>query len=1323
MYSTCVQNLQQNNAAQRAVAVVTPLSPIGTTPVNVSDSSANVKMNERPVQETLHHQPNIPRSLVNQTGETNDPTRQNQPKSAEPRLNDGLCNLVGARSPVLADESTSQSCRTSSPQLESVVAEQNKSVPTEMQNELAEKTNQNCTITDKKTLDSLPFTEWSLDRLAALMVVIQHMEDGYQNKIRKTDPGRDILRLYWNGDCSKFSEAVDSGIYQSIMEEVYVYSPMNEPVILRQILNDARSKVLDDFHVLNHNEEPPKMTYKSSWLNLNENVDDIDKECGYSWFYRSSQNVPEHEADSLEATVVKGLDKQDVPNGTASLDNQFGAKSVVSAKSTSQSNYTNSPKPIHVVAEEQEIVLSSQMQVGSSETMLGNDCIILDKNVRCETFLKPSQELPVHVNEVETNKMVASATKMNVLPREIAGGCFANEMKECNSAAFPDKHKVSLLKTLPVLDKISTEEQISRQMLEGMAKNSASMVLALLSAHYKSPLAEHNRITDKVRQEKQILSENRSREQSPVPSNAQSPPVIDNFSPLFSEQQTNCQPNTVNPLKGMTNLVKTLEKRNASLRMHQKLIEKRVGLKRKHKPPSTTSKMDSSFGNRVGASSPILIDDSSSQSDCTIDTPTPSPDPQPCLSVQTNEWEIVEMDASSSVKLDVLTQEMAKQCFAEDEDIAATPKTPTLRLDDPFCNRAKSPMLGAGSTSQIDYAGPPKLYPVVAGPSKPQNESDEEMPEIDSVISDETLKCETNPKPSQELPVNMNEEEDVEMDASAFIKINVLTQEVAKQCFAGQLVQTGGSVSPVDYASPPMLHPVLADLSRVQSDEEMPEIDCVLSDKRCDADPKPGQELPVEMNEEEIVKLDSSVCIKINVLPHDLAKQCFGGQMIEDEDIFATNVQINMERLEETDGAKSPVLTTGSTSKSSCASPPKLNPVIEEPSQMQNKSNEEMPEIDCMLTDEIIKSETDPKASQELPVNKSEEVTEKIGSLDSIKINILPHGMAELWFAGEPEDKDFQKDLAVRVSAEDQVKAQVLELKLEKEVLPEDVKPKERIGDGQLESYCCLAKWFNSLEFGNDSLCTCQIKAELKEKEIKIEAHSTSLEVQMTTDNPGECKQVEMEEAALERTDDSEVTDDSEDEYPLLHDPTTEKTKIVKDTSSSEEVSKVETETSEQERNESPTKCVTNMTLMNEMVQDNPVPDLKSPMNEIEQDTPAPVLKTNTVCLALFGSSSGKRNKLKLTKRTKEKSSCEEPPKTLQVTISSYQKIQDKSESMKRKSVKADNDDMDRKERIQGASLQNLARRKTLPLDLVSGLDKNGLSSTSVRKPFGPSGN
>ncbi|XP_042571434.1 uncharacterized protein LOC109072714 isoform X2 [Cyprinus carpio] len=1521
MFSTCVQNLQPNNAAQRAVAIVPPLSPIGTAPVNVSDKSANMKMNVTPVQETVHHQPNIPLPLVandnlkNQTREPNNPTSEHQrPKPAEPRLNDGLCNVIGAKSPVLADESTGQSCCASSPKLKNVVAEQKESVQTQMQNELAEKTNKNCTITDKKTVepDTVHFIEWPLDRLQTLNAVINQMEVGDQKNIHKTDPWTDILKIYWNGDFHKFYEAVQSGIYQSIMEEVLVYSAMKEPVILRQIVNDARSKVSENFHVLKHNEEPPKMTYKSSWLNLNENVDDIDKESGYSWFYKPFQNVSEHEAqnlacetpsklqeatekpssirckqlpsevenkvptdkptsnneslhenvpvsfngqsssvtdincspmhncqvtevtnsqpiitNSLEAmiTVVKDLDKQGVPTGTSSLDDQFcndvGAKSVVSPKSTGQSDCTNSPKPIHVVTEEQVMELSSQMQVGFSEKMHNNGCAVPSKNVRCETLPKQSQELCAHMNEKETEKMYASATKL---------------IEQKVIAALLDKHKASLLNTPQVLDTISTEEQASRQRLKEKTKYPASTFLrTLLSAPYKPSLAERNQgateITDKVQEEHMSLEKSRndeSCEKSPVPLNAQSPPVIDKFSLKLNEQQTSCQPNTVNPLKGMTNLVRTLENWDVSLK-YQNSTGKHGGLKRKHKQLSRTSKQHNNFCNHVGAKSPMLTDESSSQSDCSSPltrSPVrfvpltqvqnessemiPNSDfdkavryetvPKPCqeLSVQTNEEMIVEMDASSSVKLVVLTQEVAKQYFAENKDIAATPKTATLRLDDPVCSQTKSPALADGSTSHFDYASPPKLYPVLAGPSQMQNESDEEMPEIECLLSSESVKCETDPKPSQELPVQMNEEDVDEMHASPPIRINVLSHKVAMHCFADQFMQdkdtatppvvvkqtncqsnivnpliaithlvravgkhqtgksdllknkhqtstatlslnkhffngdkspvlTDGSASPIGYASPLTLHPVLTEPSQVQSDEEMPEIASLLADKyvRCDTDPKQSQELPVQMNEEETVKLDTSACIKINVLPYEVAKQCFAGQMMENKDIAAppetihkacllnspqdtvsTKEQINMGRLEETDRAGSPRLTDGSTSQSICESPPKLYPVIAEPSQIQFKSSEEMPEIDCMLTDERVRCETDPKPSQERPVNMNEEETEKIDSLNSTKINVLPHEMAELWFASEMEEKDLQKDIAVHISTEDKVKGQVLELKSEKEVLLKDVKPKEwkyqSSGGESLESYCCLAKWFQTLECGNGSVCTCQIKAELRE-EIKTEAHSTSLEVQTKKDSPGECEQVEMDNAALERTDDSEATDDSEDEYPLLHDPSTDK---AKDISSSEEVSKVETETSEQKRNESPTECAANMDLMNEIEQDPPAPDLKS--------------KTNTVYLALYGSSSEKRNKLKRTKRYKEKVSCEEPPKTVQVTISSHQEIKDKDESNKCVETK-DEDAMVRQVRIRRAILQNMVQHKIFPLHSVFGLGKNGLSSTSVRKLLSPS--
>ncbi|XP_056127017.1 uncharacterized protein si:ch211-106e7.2 [Rhinichthys klamathensis goyatoka] len=667
--STCGQNI----AAQRAVAVVTPLSPIGTAPVNVSDKSANMKMNVRSVQEVVWHQPNIPHALEtnaklnNQKGEPIDPTSKHQrPKSAEPRLNDGLCH-VEAKSPIWTDESTDQSRRKSSPKLKSVVAEQKMSMPTQMQNETSEKINNNCTFTDKKTAETetIPVIEWPIDRLHTLIAMIQQIENGHQKNVQKTDAGRDILKLFWNGDFHKFYNAVQTGTYRSIMEEVYVYCPMTEPVILRQIKSDARSRVNKDFHVLKHNEEPPKMTYKSSWLNLNENVDDIEKECGYSWFYKSFQNAPDHEAQNSNGCTKEAQKVENkIPAEEPTLDNEclheslFNRQSppvtdadcsptrdcLVAGETNSQTN-TNSVKDMITVVKDLD-KKDVQTQMASSDDKFSND-------VGAQSVLSPkSTSQSDCTNSPKLNNVVAEQ------PHEIAEQCETSEMMEHNViAASPDKHETSFLNTSPEINKVQVEEQTS------LEKNM-----------YNESLCE----------------------KLPVHFNAHSPTVTDNCSLKLNlvEEQTSHQPNTINPLNGIINLVKTLKERDYLMKC-QKLYDKRSGLKRKPQHFSRTLRPNNRFCNGVGAKSPVLTSESSSQIVC----------------------------------------------------------------------RSLSHVV----EKQLDFV----LTQV-------QNESSE---------SDNGVRCEMNPKPSEELSVQMDEEEIAEMDASASIRINVLPHEVAEQCFAGQLME------------------------------------------------------------------------------------------------------------------------------------------------------------------------------------------------------------------------------------------------------------------------------------------------------------------------------------------------------------------------------------------------------------------------------------------------------------------------------------------------------------------------------------------------------
>lgn len=1314
--STCGQNI----AAQRAVAVVMPLSPIGTAPVTtLADKSANVKMNVRSVQEVVWHHPNIPHALETnanlnkQKGEPNDQTSKHQrPKSAEPRLNDGLCH-VGAKSPIWTDESTDQSRRTSSPKLKSVVAEQKMSVPTQMQNEPSEKMNNNCTFTDKKTAETetIPVIEWPLDRMHTLIDMVQQMENGHQKNVQKTDAGRDILKLFWNGDFRKFYNAVQTGIYQNIMQEVYAYCPMKEPVILRQIKSDARSRVSKDFHVLKHNEEPPKRTYKSSWLNLNENVDDIDKECGSSWFYKSFQNAPDHEAQNSNGCTkeARKVDNE-VPAEGPTLDNECLHESLFNRQSppvtdadcsptragqTNSQTNTNSLKDMITVVKDLD-KKDVQTQMVSSNDKFSND-------VGAQSVLSPKST---------SQSDCTYSPKLNVVaeqPHEMAEQCETSEMMEHNAiAASPDKHETSLLNTSLETNKVQVEQ---------------------------TPL------------EKNMDNES-LHEKLPVPFNAPSLTVTDNCSLKLNlvKEQTSCQPNTLNPLNGMKNLVTTLTKRDYLLRKHQKLFDKSSGWKRKHKHSSRILRLNNSFGNGVGTKSPVLTSESSSQSHsrspltishgvekqlefvsltqvqnessdcdnrlrCEI-----NPKPSEELSVQMDEEEIAEMDASNSIRINVLPHEVAEQYFAGQlmeeadgncplkvyeavEQINCPSNTfhPLEAMVDRFCNGAKRPAL-TGSTSQIDCSGPPKAHPVVAEPS--QMQFNEEMPEIDCVLTDEGVRCETDPKSSQELPVQMDEGELVEMDASASIRINVLSQEVAKQCFAGQFMED------LDIAGPPeIMHKtslLYTPQDTIYTKEQMHVWRLEEANGNCSSE---GNMVAEQTN------CQSNIVHPLKAMTHLVRPEGEKHQIGKCE-ILKNNHQLANAASKMDDHfchkAKCSVLTTGSTCQIDYTSPPKLNPVIAELSQMQNEFNEEMPDIDYMLNDERMRYETDSKPSQEL-VLKTNEV--EMDALDSIKINVLPHEMAELWFTGEMEVKDLQKDIDVHIT-EDQVKLQVLELMSEKELLLEDVTPKEgkcQSSSGEkLESYCCLAKWFKTLEYGDGSLCTCQRKAELRE-ETKIEVHGTGLELQTEKEHPNEL--VKLDNFALEATDDSETTEDSEteDEVPSRIGQKVVKENILKDMSSSEEVCKMDTETAEQTRDDSPSKCATNVTMKNEIEQATPTPDL--------------VRKTNTICLALYGSSSG-RKEVKLTKRSKGKESCEEPPETLQITILSHQNIKRKSNPTNCKGVKAQDEDVvDKRARLQKASSIDLALHRTLPSHPISELGESAVSSTSIKKLLGPSAN
>ncbi|XP_056595718.1 uncharacterized protein si:ch211-106e7.2 isoform X2 [Triplophysa dalaica] len=447
-----------------------------------------------------------------------------------------------------------------------------------------------------------------------------------------------------------------------------------------------------------------------------------------------------------------------------------------------------------------------------------------------------------------------------------------------------------------------------------------------------------------------------------------------------------------------------------------------------------------------------------------------------------------------------------------------------------------------------------------------------------------------------------------------------------------------------------------------------------------------------------------------------------------------------------------------STIENNFTSPPKLDPVEFVPSpQMQDESSEMIPNDTCALAEEHV---------TEVALHGNKEELE-LDAFASIKINVLPHGIAELWFAGKmTEDKELQKNIDVQTSSKDQVDVEVLEHsdyqvdvnildygedqveieipdhsddqvdvnildnsddQVEIEILDhsddqikvifpekhaEDIKPIEwnNLGevDEKLESYCCIAKWFQALNYGDGSFCMCQVKTELSEQKLEIRASDTS--VKMDTYEEDRFGVISKEHGCIDLKVDLFTTDEKSSESTkalLTLDAGTPNYAAVDNirTVKACPVSEVISETSEQINDDSPSKCATD----------------KIPMLS-EKTKPSPDVKksSETVCLSLYGSSNRRdrliRNKI-------YKNGGQKPPEDLERTIGSHQK-NDRRMSNKRKwdeLIETEDVSNVRKKNVRVSPQSSPQGHKAAPVKVSEVTNENALSSSALtRKRFNP---
>ncbi|KAG7324037.1 hypothetical protein KOW79_012053 [Hemibagrus wyckioides] len=127
-------------------------------------------------------------------------------------------------------------------------------------------------------LSTAPVQEWSLQRLRNFITQMEQTQRRQQKNVPNDDIFNEILKLYWNGDYRKLCDAAKSSLYTDIMKDVRLHYQTESSVILQGVLRERLNEIASSFYILEHGYVPPKMGYRSSWLNLSENLNDIPSE-------------------------------------------------------------------------------------------------------------------------------------------------------------------------------------------------------------------------------------------------------------------------------------------------------------------------------------------------------------------------------------------------------------------------------------------------------------------------------------------------------------------------------------------------------------------------------------------------------------------------------------------------------------------------------------------------------------------------------------------------------------------------------------------------------------------------------------------------------------------------------------------------------------------------------------------------------------------------------------------------------------------------------------------------------------------------------------
>nr|XP_046250244.1 uncharacterized protein si:ch211-106e7.2 [Scatophagus argus] len=161
-------------------------------------------------------------------------------------------------------------------------------------------------------LSAVPTTAWTIDTLTNLILDDEKAQNKISRDVSMFNSSSKLLRMFWDGNIKKLSCKIGGGWYVDLINNIRKFCREHvrqDSVILTQVKHSFENQH-KSYYVLKDNEVYSELPYKSSWLNVNEQLDDIDKEFGLSCSLKHHTHTRENHSQPDQVRSLNNIPAQ-----------------------------------------------------------------------------------------------------------------------------------------------------------------------------------------------------------------------------------------------------------------------------------------------------------------------------------------------------------------------------------------------------------------------------------------------------------------------------------------------------------------------------------------------------------------------------------------------------------------------------------------------------------------------------------------------------------------------------------------------------------------------------------------------------------------------------------------------------------------------------------------------------------------------------------------------------------------------------------------------------------------------------------------------------